>query len=217
MGRYYQSLKLDPQANETSIGFVRIRTGGALISPRPQFSLDSILLWLPAIAERLLLRVVINLLPRPFREQNVILPSLGERHHCLYEFHSLRQLFSARGIEEIERSTVSTSRYSDFPPIHSTWLPMPTPAGELSPCSSRRRSPGNAQRAGHLRMGRPAKLSSSILLPRSFASILKKQSSANSSVFLSAIRAIRRTSSFGSWWTSSGLPTASTPCSWMSS
>jgi hypothetical protein len=70
---------------------------------------------LPALAERLWIRAVIQLLPRAFREQNVSLASLGERHQWLYDLHSLRQLLRASSFVAIECCSASTSRHPDFP------------------------------------------------------------------------------------------------------
>jgi len=77
--------------------------------------LRAILRRLPAFAERLWIRAVIQLLPPAFREQNVSLASMGERHHWLYDAHSLQQLLQASGFVAIERCTASTSRHPDFP------------------------------------------------------------------------------------------------------
>jgi hypothetical protein len=74
--------------------------------------LRAILRRLPAFAERLWMLAVIKLLPRAFREQNM---SVVERHHWLYDAHSLMHLLSASGFVAIERCTASTSRHSDFP------------------------------------------------------------------------------------------------------
>lgn len=118
LGRYYRSLKADPEGNVSSITFVRDRTGEDLMhspSPRRRRGLRAILRRLPVFAERLWIRAVIQLLPRAFREQNVSLASVGERHHWLYDAHSLQQLLQASGFVAIERCTASTSRHPDFP------------------------------------------------------------------------------------------------------
>ena len=117
LGRYYRNLKTGSQSSPSSIAFVRDRTGEDLMhsSPPGRHSLRSILRRLPELAERLWIRAVIKLLPRSFREQNVSLASVGERHHWLYDLHSLQHLLSASGFDAIERCTASTSRYPDFP------------------------------------------------------------------------------------------------------
>ena len=115
LGRYYQSLTVDREGNASSMAFVRNRTGEALLPPPRRYSLASILRRLPALVERLWIRGVIQLLPRAFRDQNVSLASVGERHHWLYDFHSLRRLLTVNGFEAIERCTASTSRNPDFP------------------------------------------------------------------------------------------------------
>jgi SAM-dependent methyltransferase len=97
LGLYYRSLEAGPQSSASSIAFVRERTGEDLIdTTHPP-------------------RAVIQLLPRAFREQNVSLTSVGERHQWLYDFQSLKQLLSVSGFKEIERCTASTSRHPDFP------------------------------------------------------------------------------------------------------
>jgi len=118
LGLYYRSLEAGPQSSASSIAFVRERTGEDLIDtthPPRRRSLRTILRRLPALAERLWIRAVIQLLPRAFREQNVSLTSVGERHQWLYDFHSLKQLLSVSGFKEIERCTASASRHPDFP------------------------------------------------------------------------------------------------------
>ena len=70
---------------------------------------------LPALAERLWILAVLRLLPRAFRDQNVSLAALGERHHWLYDIHQLQQLLLASGFLAIDRCTASISRYHDFP------------------------------------------------------------------------------------------------------
>ena len=116
LGRYYRRLKADPLGN-ASIAFVRDRTGEDLVHspPTPRRSLRSILRRLPAFSERLWIQAVIQLLPPAFREQNVSLASVGERHHWLYDAYNLKQLLQASGFVAIERCTASTSHQPDFP------------------------------------------------------------------------------------------------------
>lgn len=116
LGRYYQILKAEPESSASSIVFVRERNGEDLMQPPRLRRRPSVILRrLPALAERLWIRAVIQLLPSAFREQNVSLATVGERHHWLYDAHSLQQLLSASGFEAIERCTASTSRYPEFP------------------------------------------------------------------------------------------------------
>jgi len=57
---------------------------------------------------------VLQLLPKAFREQNVSLAAVGERHHWLYDFHQLQRLLAAAGFVAIERCTAATSRGPHF-------------------------------------------------------------------------------------------------------
>ena len=70
---------------------------------------------LPALAERLWIRAILQLLPRAFRDQNVSLAAVGERHHWLYDSHQLQQLLIANNFVAIQRCTASTSGHPDFP------------------------------------------------------------------------------------------------------
>ena len=114
---YYQSLYDNPQANLKSLEFVRLRTGENLThsSFSRQRSLRMILRRLPYFIESLWIKTVIQLLPRAFRYQNVSLASVGERHHWLYDAHTLKQHLIDSGFEAVERCTASTSRFLDFP------------------------------------------------------------------------------------------------------
>lgn len=116
LGIYYQSLKDNPESR-SSIEFVRARTGEDLIRPLParQKHRLHLLQRLPAFAERLWIRAVIQALPQAFRYQNISMADVGERHHWIYDFYSLGQLLSANGFIFIDRFTASTSRRLDFP------------------------------------------------------------------------------------------------------
>ena len=79
--------KADPEGNLSSIVFVRGRTGENLMpSPPPllQRNFHLSLLQLIALAERLLIQVVIEPLPPAFSDQKLIFVCVGEFHHCLY-------------------------------------------------------------------------------------------------------------------------------------
>ncbi|MFB1489907.1 MULTISPECIES: methyltransferase domain-containing protein [unclassified Thiocapsa] len=54
-------------------------------------------------------------LPAAFREQNVSLASVGERHHWLWDRHQLTEALRAAGFEHIERCTCDTGRIDGFP------------------------------------------------------------------------------------------------------
>lgn len=54
-------------------------------------------------------------LPPAFREQNVSLAGVGERHHWLWDLHQLTQALRSAGFEHIERCTCDTGRIDGFP------------------------------------------------------------------------------------------------------
>ena len=66
-------------------------------------------------AERLWTRSVLQLLPKAFRQQNVSLAGVGERHQWLWDLEQLRAVLQAVGFEAIERCEASISRFAGFP------------------------------------------------------------------------------------------------------
>ena len=115
--RLYQRMKTDPEGQAAAIAFVRHRTGEDLAHmPAPRRRrLSAAPQGAAALAERLWIQAVLHLLPRAFREQNVSLATVGERHHWLYDAHQLKQLLEAAGFVAIERCTAATSRVVNFP------------------------------------------------------------------------------------------------------
>ena len=117
LGRYYQQLRSAPQRNAEAIAFVHHRTGEDLIAPPPRKRrlLREVPRKVAAKIERFWTLAVLQLLPKAFREQNVSLAAVGERHHWLYDFHQLQRLLTAAGFVAIERCTAATSRVPHFP------------------------------------------------------------------------------------------------------
>ena len=54
------------------------------------------------------------LLPAAFREQNVSLAGVGERHHWIWDFHQLQQALHEAGFLTVQRQTAQTSSIQDF-------------------------------------------------------------------------------------------------------
>jgi SAM-dependent methyltransferase len=117
LARLHKNLQANPQAKSELIAFVRERTGEDLLHPfLPRTrSLGSILRRSPEFVERVWTRAVLQLLPKAFREQNVSLAKVGERHQWLYDEYQLRQVMNAAGFEAIERVDSVSSRFAGFP------------------------------------------------------------------------------------------------------
>jgi len=120
LSRYFQALKLNPLVQSEQISFVKERIGqegmndsSPLITRKG--SLASMLRRAPAVAEKLWILFVLRMLPKAFRDQNVSLASIGERHHWLYDAYQLQLLLVAAGFESIELCTATSSRFIGFP------------------------------------------------------------------------------------------------------
>jgi SAM-dependent methyltransferase len=116
LGCFYNQLRSAPNANAEAMAFVRQRTGEDLMT---HASPKRLLRWEPAKLviklERLWIMVVLKLLPKAFRNQNVSLAAVGERHQWLYDAYQLHQLLAAAGFVDIQRCSAATSRVHGFP------------------------------------------------------------------------------------------------------
>lgn len=65
--------------------------------------------------ERIYCEMVLALLPSAFRQQNVSLARVGERHAWIYDFQSVERLLKEAGFVDVTRVTATTSAIPDFP------------------------------------------------------------------------------------------------------
>lgn len=62
-------------------------------------------------------KAVLSLLSSAFREQNISLASVGERHMWLYDFIGLAELLSVAGFTDVEKLNFNLTKISGFPLI----------------------------------------------------------------------------------------------------
>jgi len=119
---------LDPRrtSDQKMVQFVRHRTGysippGGLGRGLPAWLMKNPRMWL-LMLEQLYIRLVVSLLPASFRQQNVSLATVGERHTWVYDFHSLANLLVSAGFESVTRRSAQTSGIDGFPchPLDAT-------------------------------------------------------------------------------------------------
>jgi SAM-dependent methyltransferase len=122
LGRFYGQLRSDPATYAEMMAFVRERTGEDLSTAPPTRRLGSLGGGLRSVLgkllgrlQRLWIRSVLQLLPTAFREQNVSLAAVGERHHWLWDFHQVRVLLEEVGLQNVERHQASSSGFEGFP------------------------------------------------------------------------------------------------------
>jgi predicted SAM-dependent methyltransferase len=117
---FYHKLQASGSENENLVQFIRHRNGH-VINENGQGSGGRLwrLLTNPSMLFRKLefiyIRIIVALLPTAFRQQNVSLASIGERHAWLYDFHSVEKLLKQAGFVDIQRKTATTSNIPDFP------------------------------------------------------------------------------------------------------
>ncbi|WP_414648136.1 class I SAM-dependent methyltransferase [Castellaniella sp.] len=119
LGKYYQSIAVPRcRDSQSMIDYVALRVGRAEVSAHPVKTAFSFGRLSAAVRSRIFeLRVRLCLLglPRAFKDQNVSMASLGERHHWLWDFHQLSGVLSAAGFSDAQVVTATTSRVADFP------------------------------------------------------------------------------------------------------
>jgi predicted SAM-dependent methyltransferase len=119
LGAFYERM----QAGATNVDmpeFVKQRTGHIIrpSAPKSRSRLQRLLrhpVKLVGKLEQLYIRAVLALLPSAFRQQNVSLASLGERHAWIYDYYTVQQLLHKAGFVDVQRLTATTSAIRDFP------------------------------------------------------------------------------------------------------
>jgi hypothetical protein len=125
MGRLYGFLK--QRNDETTLrmaSYIRERVGEDL---RSEASFDGVVDGgLRAMARRIAsalprrlrnhwIQLIVCALPTAFREQNVSLASVGERHHWLWDLYQIRTALEAVGFERVTRQSADRSVVAGFP------------------------------------------------------------------------------------------------------
>lgn len=121
LGAYYRHLQLPDGAHDEMIEFVRQRTGHELrkatvaVPDATSKRLAKIPARLRGRLERFYCNAILALLPSAFRQQNVSLAGVGERHAWIYDFYSVQQLLTQAGFINVRRATATDSGIDDFP------------------------------------------------------------------------------------------------------
>lgn len=124
LGLFYEKIKKHEDKYKDMVEFIRERTGEDLMK-QTSSKLNSYYIFskkfrhiLSAIARRIekyWIKFVILALPSNFRAQNISLAAIGERHHWVWDFYSLKQLLEAVGFTDVKRVSAKTSVIKDFP------------------------------------------------------------------------------------------------------
>lgn len=121
LGAYYARLRASPKLYEDMIEYVQQRTGHVIQSA--PFGLNENR-WdrvfktpnkILAKMEQWYCRAVIAMLPSAFRQQNVSLAYVGERHAWMYDFYTVEKLLRQGGFANVQRMTAATSNIQNFP------------------------------------------------------------------------------------------------------
>lgn len=118
MGSFLNRLSMDFSEKGIKLqGFVRGRIGDFGVksreSPSPERSVARRLS--RAVLLRVWIRLSLMALPSSFREQNVSMSDVGERHQWLWDYAQLERLLLAAGFSRVTRATCSTSLAENFP------------------------------------------------------------------------------------------------------
>ena len=124
LGVFFSKIKSNPDQYKFMSEFVRERTGDDLTPCSFQqkqnynfFSknLKSILASIIQRIQQYWIKIVLLALPPVFRDQNISLASMGERHHWIWDFYSLKKILEEVGFLDVKRVSANTSTIKDFP------------------------------------------------------------------------------------------------------
>lgn len=135
LGALYRTYSADPIRHKAMIDYLQWRNGESLrpVATQNADNGSAVLAPHPTRSRRLLDRTttlpsrvriraqnawfawLLRRLPPAFREQNVSLASVGERHHWLWDQHQLTAALRSAGFEHIERCRCDTGRIDGFP------------------------------------------------------------------------------------------------------
>jgi predicted SAM-dependent methyltransferase len=118
LGQLYSRLGTLSSQNKKIIEFIHYRTGEDILASAQERSKSRNINFLRSMRTRLeqaWIRLVVSLLPKAFRSQNVSLAAVGERHHWLWDFHQLHKLLAETGFASIARCKADISSFVGFP------------------------------------------------------------------------------------------------------
>ena len=125
LGKLYLELREASKVSNELARFIRERTGEDLTKPiaacRVSGAAQAGRPWWTRVAarhhrlSRLWVGFCLSMLPTPFREQNVSMAGVGERHHWLWDFYQLKKVLRATGFVDVQRRDANTSAVQDFP------------------------------------------------------------------------------------------------------
>ena len=123
LGVFYSKIKDHPDQHKSMNEFIKERTGEDLTTCSFQqkhnyissINFTSILAAIARRIERYWIKIVVLGLPSVFRDQNISLADIGERHHWVWDFYSLKKVLEAVGFLDVKRVSASTSIFKDFP------------------------------------------------------------------------------------------------------
>ncbi len=124
LGVFFSKIKSNPDQYKFMSEFVRERTGDDLtpcsFQQKQNYNfffknLKSILASITQRIQQYWIKIVLLVLPPAFRDQNISLASIGERHHWIWDFYSLKKILEEVGFLDVKRVSASTSIIKDFP------------------------------------------------------------------------------------------------------
>lgn len=116
---YYE--KIYNSKNNEMIDYVKKRTGHVISNKEHIIFYDKLkkIIYNPSrimnALEYFYIRALIKLLPPSFREQNVSLTNIGEKHLWAYDFYIIQKLLLDSGFCNIQRMSANTSNIQNFP------------------------------------------------------------------------------------------------------
>ncbi|MCZ2207368.1 methyltransferase domain-containing protein [Cylindrospermopsis raciborskii] len=126
LAKVYEEYSKIPSNNKDIIEYIYSRSGQCLpiATSKPyNFRELSLLFRKPRLILRKIashlnlmwIRIVVSLLPKAFRQQNISFSGIGERHQWLWDFISTKKILEEVGFDAVSRFSFNTSQVCGFP------------------------------------------------------------------------------------------------------
>lgn len=124
LGFFYKKIRKNKDKYKDMAEFIRERTGEDLMKPTSSelnnytlFSekLKYILSGILRRIEKYWIKIVVLALPSNFRTQNISFAEIGEKHHWVWDFYTLKQSLELVGFTDVKRVSAQTSVIKNFP------------------------------------------------------------------------------------------------------
>lgn len=120
LGRLYSTIRSTEPSPLDIINFIKSQNGEDLLKNDSSLTINknnkrNLINSIIKRLQKTWIAIVISLLPKTFRFQNLSLAEVGERHHWIWDFNQIKSALEEVGFINISRYSMGSSSIADFP------------------------------------------------------------------------------------------------------